>query len=304
MTVFTGKRFAATAAVAAVAAIGATSGSAAAAVPSAAWYWTMAVSPADSNVLVLGTSSGLYRSADGGKTWQPTGPKGLDATSVVQAGSSLLAGGVSLGPDAGPIVKNSAGRAAPNGPGVLVASSDGGKTWRQLHPPGLPDVSVQALAVNPASTTTLYVLLDTGALYRSADGARSFRLVASKIGIPPWALAVTQGARFVGGDMDSGPHTSANGKAWHLTPFTDSSGGRMVMEYAVEPADPLHLLMTSYGVEMSTDAGKTWHVALSSSVMFGPVAWAAAPSGVAYAVGFDGSLWRSEDAGKSWTRVL
>src|SRR5207247_5438832 len=48
-------------------------------VPFASWYWTMVISATDPNVLVLGTSNGLYRSADGGKTWSATGPKGIDA---------------------------------------------------------------------------------------------------------------------------------------------------------------------------------------------------------------------------------
>jgi hypothetical protein len=37
--------------------------------------------------------------------------------------------------------------------------------------------------------------------------------------------------------------------------------------------------------------------------MFGPVAWAPSTSDVAYAVGFDRSVWRSADGAKSWTKV-
>jgi photosystem II stability/assembly factor-like uncharacterized protein len=103
--------------------------------------------------------------------------------------------------------------------------------------------------------------------------------------------------------MDRGPYASANGKSWQKTPFKDSSGGRMVMEYAVQPTDATRVIMTSRGIDMSTDGGKTWHEALNSSVMFGPVAWAPSKSGLAFAVGFDRSLWRSDDAGKSWKKV-
>jgi hypothetical protein len=47
-------------------------------VPSSLWYWTMAVSPADPNVLVVGSTSGLYRSEDGSRRPQPTGPNQRD----------------------------------------------------------------------------------------------------------------------------------------------------------------------------------------------------------------------------------
>src|SRR5438874_2673163 len=105
----------------------ATGVTAAAPVPYAPWYWTMIVSPADPNILVLGTSNGLYRSSDGAKTWQPTGPKGVNTTSLVQTGSSIYAGGV---PGPNPVIRKGAGRTAPDGPAVLAVSTDGGKTWR------------------------------------------------------------------------------------------------------------------------------------------------------------------------------
>jgi photosystem II stability/assembly factor-like uncharacterized protein len=90
---------------------------------------------------------------------------------------------------------------------------------------------------------------------------------------------------------------------WQKTPFVDSRGGKMVMEYAVQPTDTAHVLMTSVGIESSSDGGKTWHLALKSNVMFGPVAWAPSASDVAYAIGFDRSFWRSGDGGKTWAKV-
>ena len=262
----------------------------------------MAVSPSDQNTLLLATSGGLYRSTDVGKTWRPTGPKGLNATSVVQDGEKLLAGGAHVEEVASPVVMKGKTRSAGAGPQVLLSSSDDGKTWKQLHPSGLPDVTLQALTLDPGGTT-LYALLSDGRLYRSTDGARSFRLAARKIGAPPWALVVTKGGHFVAGNMDTGAYASANGTSWRHTPFTDSRGGTMVMEYAVKPGDPATVLMSAFGLELSNDAGRRWHTALKSNVMFGPVAWAPSAKDVAYAVGFDGTVWRSADGGKSWAKV-
>ncbi len=273
--------------------------------PAVTWYWTMAVSPTDPNVLALGTSNGVYRSADGGKTWTQTGLKGINTTSVVQSGNSFFAAGVHSAFTAGPVVTTTKGglseRSAPPGPAVFAASTDGGKTWQTIHPTGLPTVAVQSLSVDPSDSKTVYALTTNGAFYKSSDGAHSFAVVSPKLGIPPWALAVTHGTNFVGGDMDNGAHISTNGKTWTATPFTDGRGTHMVMEYAVQPGDTTRIIMSSVGIQLSTDGGKTWSPALKSTVMFGPIAWAPGSSGVAYAAGFDGSLWHTTDNGKTWT---
>jgi len=163
---------------------------------------------------------------------------------------------------------------------------------------------VQSLATGLGSNaSTIYAVLTNGKLYSSSDGAKSFRLLSAKLGIPPWAIAATGGAGFVGGDMDTGAYESSNASKWTRTKYADSKGGKMVMEYAVQPTDSKHVLMSAFGVEVSTDGGKSWHPALRSSVMFGPVAWASSSPNTAYAVGFDSSVWRSDDGGKSWKKV-
>jgi len=270
--------------------------------PYAPWYWTMLVSKSDPNVLILGTNQGLYRSANGGKTWSAVGPKGVHATSIAQAGDTMVAGGLrSTSPN--PIVSKSAGRTAPDGPAAVAVSTDDGKTWKDQKPRGLPNVTIQSLAVDPRDGKTLYALLNDGKLYRSTDDAASFKLVTAKLGISPWAIAVNNDGRFVSGDMDSGSHLSANARAWTATPFVDSSGGRMVMEYAVQPGDSKRILMSSDGILVSDDSGKTWRLAMKSKTMFGPIAFAPGAADTAYAVGFDNSLWRSDDAGKTWKKV-
>jgi len=274
-------------------------------VPFTSWYWTMLVSPSDPDVLLLGTSKGLYRSDDGGKTWSQTGPKDVQATSLARSGDSLVMGGARLpgGASPSPIIRKGAGRTAPDGRAVLATSTDDGKSWEEIHPDGLPDVTVQALAADPADDATLYALLNNGKLYRSTDGGRSFRLAVPKLGVAPWALAITRGGRYVAGDMDTGSHVSANGKSWLRTQFKDSKGSRMVMEYAVDPKNPARILMTEYGIVMSDDGGLNWRRVLKTDAMLGPVAWAPSEPAVAYAIGIDRSLWRSENGGKTWKKV-
>ena len=192
--------------------------------------------------------------------------KGINTTSVVQSGNSFFAAGVHSAFTAGPVVTTTKGglkeRSAPPGPAVFATSTDGGKTWQTIHPTGLPKVAVQSLSVDPSNSKTIYAITTNGAFYKSSDGAHSFAVVSPKLGIPPWALAVTQGTNFVSGDMDNGSHISTNGKTWTATPFTDGRGTHMVMEYAVQPGDTTRIIMSSVGIELSTDGGKTWSPAL------------------------------------------
>jgi photosystem II stability/assembly factor-like uncharacterized protein len=271
-------------------------------VPVANWYWTMAVSPTSPMTLVLGTSSGLYRSTDGGKTWSSAGLATDNVTSVVALGSTFLAGGVTANPQAGGVVAKHGIYAPAPGKGVLAKSTNGGTVWNIVHPSGLPTTGVQALVLDPANAQTVYAVLTNGDVYRSTDGAATFARFSSKAGAHPWALAAVQNA-FVAGDMTTGNYLSTDAKTWQKTSFVDPDGGHMVMEYALQPGTTQHLLMTSYGVLSSTDGGKTWTVSLKSKVMFGPVAFSPSSPKVAYAVGWDHSLWRTANGGGSWQQI-
>ena len=200
----------------AVAVGGASSGG----VPFVPWYWAMVVSSSDPNVLVLSTNNGVYRSSNAGKKWQATGLTGINVTSLVQSGASIYAGGAPMASTASPVVRKGGARTAADGSAVLAVSTDGGSSWKDLHPRGLPNITVQALAVDPGQNATLYALLNNGGLYRSTDGAQSFQLFSASLGVAPWAIAVTQAGHFIAGDMDSGSHVSSNGKTWQQTPFT------------------------------------------------------------------------------------
>jgi photosystem II stability/assembly factor-like uncharacterized protein len=272
-------------------------------VPVANWYWTMAVSNKNPNTLVLGTSSGLYRSTNGGKTWTPAGLSTDNVTSVVQVGSTLLAAGVTTNPKGSPVVATKGIYAPSPGKGVFAESTNGGTAWQSVRPSGLPATGVQALTVDPSNDQTVYAVLTDGKVYRSTNGGGSFQFFSSKAGAHPWALAAGQNGAFVAGDMTTGNYLSTNAKSWQKTAFVDPDGGHMVMEYAVQPGDLQHLLMTSYGVLSSTDGGKTWTTSLKSKTMFGPVAFAPSSPSVAYAVGWDHSLWRTSNAGTSWAQV-
>ena len=119
---------------------------------------------------------GIFRSLDGGKTFEK----------VLYRDENTGGADVQIDPANPDIVYASLweSREGPwensawNGTnGGIFKSTDGGKTWNQLHK-GLPDKIVQAnLAIAPSSPRTLFASVgtpDTSKLYRSDDGGESW----------------------------------------------------------------------------------------------------------------------------------
>lgn len=238
-------------------------------------YHSLLVAPADPRRLVLGTHSGLYESGDGGRTWRFSTLEGQDAMNLALASGETV---WTAGHD------------------VLAKSDDGGRTWSDVRPSGLPSLDIHGFAVDPNDPARLYAAVAGEGLYRSADAGATFEAVSRKVGGGVMALAVTPDGRILAGDMQQGLLMSEDGgKNWRRV----LAAG--VMGLAVSPEDPKRILAGGPGIVLSTDGGTTWD--LVQTVDAGPIAWAPSDSDIAYAVTFDGVLYKSEDAGASWEPV-
>jgi photosystem II stability/assembly factor-like uncharacterized protein len=119
---------------------------------------------AEGRSLLLGTHTGLFRSEDGGKSWQGVALSGTHAHLDVMA----------IAPD-------------PNDPTVIyvgthevgvLKSSDRGTTWTEVNA-GLAGLDVHGLAVDPTKTGKLHAAVrDKGeGLYRTTDGGTKWTRV-------------------------------------------------------------------------------------------------------------------------------
>lgn len=112
------------------------------------------------------------------------------------------------------------------------------------------------------------------------------------------ALAVTPDGRILAGDMQQGLFASADGgRTWKPT----LQAG--LMGLAVNPEEPERVVATGPGILLSTDGGRNWEQVLPLEQGAGPVAWAPSRPRLGYVVGFDKTLYRTEDGGATWQPV-
>jgi len=255
---------------------GGSTASASAGLPNTPDYHSLLVNPADPQQLVLGTHGGLYVSSDGGRHWRFDALAGNDAMNLARPGGDTI---------------------WLAGHNVFKKSSDGGTTWSDVRPSGLPGLDIHGFAVDPRDPARLYAAVAGRGLFRSIDGGTSFTLVSKDVGGGVMALAVTADG-LLAGDMEQGLLMSADsGMTWRVVLRAQ------VMGLAVNPSDADRILAAGPGVLLSADGGGKWKLALPISQGAGPVAWSPSDPKIAYAVGFNRTLYRTVDGGITWPPV-
>jgi photosystem II stability/assembly factor-like uncharacterized protein len=240
-------------------------------------YHSLLVAPDDPQSLILGTHNGLYRSVDGGRTWNPYTLPGEDAMNLKRASGGTIWAAGHL---------------------VFARSADGGESWTDLRPDTLPNLDLHGFAVDPSDPDTLYAAAAGAGLYRSRDGGATFELVSEEVGGSVFGLAATADGRILAGDGARGLLESRDGgTTWReLLPAA-------IAGLAVNPTDPKRILATGPGVYLSTNGGATWQRTLEAEDGVGPVAWSASTPRTAYVVGFDRTLRKTTDGGETWNLV-
>jgi photosystem II stability/assembly factor-like uncharacterized protein len=255
-----------------------TAGSAGPGLPNTSDYHSLLVSQNDPNTLLLGTHQGIYRSSDGGRHWTSYRAGGQDAMTLSRPtgnGTIWMAGHQ-----------------------VFAKSTDGGNNWLPLQPASLPSLDLHGFAVDPRDPKTVYAAVAGIGLFRSDDGAVTFKQVSSKVGGSVMALGVTPRGEILAGDMQRGLLASRDGgKTWQETLHAQLAG------LAINSSNPQRILAAGPGILRSVDGGKHWAQVARIDAGAGPVAWSPSNPRLAYAVGFDRVLYRSTDGGASWAPV-
>ena len=164
----------------------------------------LSLAPGDPRVLVAGTLSGVFRSRDGGGSWERVSPPGDPELRNVN----------SIAID-------------PADPGTIYAgtwhlpwkTTDGGRTWQAIHAGMIDDSDVMTLTLDRRSSRTVFATACSG-IYRSVDAAGRWTKVR---GIPgtsrrtrAFAQSLDRPDTFHAGTTEGLWTTEDGGASWRL----------------------------------------------------------------------------------------
>ena len=245
----------------------------------------IAVAPSDPNVIYVGSGEGLhrpdlsvgdgiYRSADGGKTWTHLGLRdGQQIPAIVVHPN-----------DPNKIMVAVAGHPyGPNPERGIYRSHDGGQSFQKVL--GDDNVGGSDIQVDPSNPDTLYAGLwearegpwengqfngTHGGIYKTTDGGETWKpltgglpdgIIQAHIAIAPsdpqrlYASVAIKGAVHIYGSRDGG-------NSWSIVTEDRRAeqriGGGDLPVLAVDPKTPDTVYVTSTVTWKSTDGGKTW----------------------------------------------
>jgi photosystem II stability/assembly factor-like uncharacterized protein len=270
----------------------------------------------DTCLIATATGSQVLRTDDGGKSFKSLVPS-TDPTRAVAFASATRAvavggqGSAEVSSDAGVnwtavgtriaggfrvLEPVSASVAYAGGEdGVLARTVDGGRMWANVSAP----TAAVIVGIAAPAAETVFVLANDGGLQRSDNGGKSYKILNTGSTVAPAAIAALDGDRIllVG---PRGIRRSVNGGD-----SFERVGGRVATGAAVGAVDIAGTAVLAYGARRliaSSDGGQTWkRLTLPGRSVVRDVAFLSARLG--YLVDTRGRVWRTANAGKTWTEL-
>ena len=254
--------------------------------------------------------AGVYRSSDGGATWTRVAPQ----TFLSSATSAIVFDRANRGTLF--IARSTA----------LWKSTDNGDTWRVVLRGAITD-----LAIHPVDTKIMYAAAGnlSGApengIYRSTDGGETWTALGG--GLPAqssmgrMALAIANSTPATVYALIASPtdyrlvglyRSTDGGSTWNAITsaprdlFTEPDGtgqGYFDIAVQVDPGDPASIYLGGIDLWKSADNGATWRdlsIGAGLHENHHQIVFDAAAAHTFYVAG-DGGVWRSADAGQSFT---
>ncbi len=255
----------------------------------------MAMAPSDPNLLVIGALDGVFRTRDGGQTWQQISPPNHAEIKNIE----------SLAID-------------PQNPEIIYAgtwhlpwkTTDGGASWNPISKGIAFDSDMFSIIVDPKSPETVYASACSG-MYKSQNKAELFHRM---LGLPHSAMRTrvlkqdpVRPNIVYAGTTGGLWKTVDGGDKWKLV----SDDSVIVNDVMISPQNPDHVLIATDrgGVLASNNAFNTYETSnrgFAHRVIGGMVADNKDPNRIFVGVVNDkdlGGVFVSDDGGSSWRQT-
>lgn len=292
--------------------------------------FAMAIDPnATQNLYVASYFKGVYRTTNGGMSWNSAGLSpdfiyavAVDPDSSTTIYASTAGDGIYKSSDqattwdrsnAGLIATSITSMlVAPGSPSMLYASifgggvyvsADKGESWQEANS-GLADKGVNALAMDPANPLILYAATNSSGIYKSIDGGNSWN--SSNSGLPSFSgfsegFLLHYDTRIPVDIIDEGVIEQFRSPQNRFPAFSFGGTTQSILSIAVDSAS-LYIGTRTDGVFKSLDGGTSWNATGLGGV--GVFALAIDPynQAVLFAglTGEQGSVLMSLNGGDSW----
>lgn len=253
---------------------------------------TVVIDPVQTSTLYVGSSQGVYKTTNGGRTWLPMN-NGLLNLGIAELIIDPLT----------PSTIYAKTRSHGIGNEGVYKSVDGGATWN-LRRNGMGFAQVISLAIDPVTPNVLYAGVFAGPttnIFKTTDGADNWAPVGSPPPFNPVSIVVDPfnhaTVYAVENSSNGGVFKSTNaGVSWQ--PVGAGQTGTFVFDIEISPLTPNLLYAHSAGALLqSVNGGTNWTQVRSSGgrVFFDPVS-----ASTAYLIGNGDGLLKTTDNGQTW----
>ncbi len=253
--------------------------------------------------ILMGTHNGLFKSVDEGKTFTKVKTKSeVNAEDFMnfafdQNTNTLYAGGHDVG---------------------IIKSGDGGLTWSKADN-GIKGTDIHALAINPLDTNRLYAFSVDNGVFGTKDGAKSWYRIDDG---PTNPSVRAFGYMATPSSMDRSMKTDKTTNVGYLWAGT---GGGLFSSFAcfcgwtktngisdnatiyVLVPDPVNrsrmLVGTRDGIFKTIDEGKTFTEVNANIVDVAAIAFDLSDPKIVFSAADSGTLYKSTDAGETWSKI-